>query len=167
VSNSRKPSPANKNVTPEQKAAARQERQDASLRATVLRRLAVLEDLAEHGDPDALLPMARTELHRLADGWRLLLNVHQPGVDGRCRACPGPLRRRRWPCPVWLMAYQHLIGDGLPGGRRRHRLRRIHLLRRMFRRGREEPPEPEPEVATDRHPTPAWPMADGAVPGRR
>lgn len=96
------------------------------LRAEVLRRLAMLDDLARDAEPDSL-PLARTELHRLTDGWRLLLTVHQPGVDGRCRACPARMRRRRWPCRVWTMAYQHLIGDSLPD---RHRLaRRLHPRR--------------------------------------
>ncbi|HEX4704580.1 MAG TPA: hypothetical protein VH352_20805 [Pseudonocardiaceae bacterium] len=97
---------------------------DESLRAAVLRRLAMLDKLAEQGAPESLLPLARTELHRLADGWRMLLTVHQPGQDGRCRACPARLRRRRWPCRLWTMAYQHLLGDGTPAGKRRNPLRR-------------------------------------------
>lgn len=94
---------------------------DESMRAEVLRQLAMLDDLAQHGEPDSLVPTARTELHRLTDGLRLLLTVHEPGDDGRCRACPARLRRRRWPCHVWTMAYQHLIGEAPP---RRHSLRR-------------------------------------------
>ncbi len=89
------------------------------MRAQVLRRLALLDDMARHGEADSLLPLARTELHRLTDGWRLLLTVHEPGRDGRCRACPARLRRRRWPCRVWTMAYQHLIGERMPGSQRR------------------------------------------------
>jgi hypothetical protein len=91
---------------------------DDPMRAAVLRQLAMLDDVARHGEPDSLIPLARTELHRLADGWRLLLTVHQPGEDGRCAACPARLRRRRWPCRVWTMAYQSLIGEGLPTRRR-------------------------------------------------
>jgi hypothetical protein len=97
---------------------------DETLRAAVLRRLALLDDAAQHGAPDSLVPLARTELHRLTDGWRLLLTVHQPGDDGRCAACPVRLRRRRWPCRVWTMAYQQLIGEGLPRRRRRSPWRR-------------------------------------------
>ena len=94
---------------------------DDVLRARVLRRLAALTELAERGPAESLLPLAGTELNRLANGWRLLLTVHQPGPDRRCRACPGSLRRRRWPCRVWLLAYQHLIGERPP--RRSRRLR--------------------------------------------
>jgi hypothetical protein len=87
---------------------------DESMRAAVLHRLAALDDIAADGESDSLVPVARTELNRLTEGWRLLLTVHQPGDDGRCRACPARLRRRRWPCRVWRLAYQHLIGDQLP-----------------------------------------------------
>jgi hypothetical protein len=103
---------------------------DELLRAQVLRRLALLDDLARHAEADSLLPLARAELHRLTDSWRLLLTQHQPGDDGRCRACPARLRRRRWPCRVWTMAYQHLIGERLPG-----RTRRMLSLRRKGARG--------------------------------
>lgn len=92
---------------------------DESLREAVLDRLAMLDEMVRDGEPESLLPLARTELHRLADGWRLLLTVHEPGEDGRCRACPARLRRRRWPCRVWTMAYQHLIGERLPTRRPR------------------------------------------------
>jgi len=92
---------------------------DESLRAAVLQRLAALAELAEQGPTESQLPLARTELHRLADGWRMLLAVHQPGPDGRCRACPARLRRRRWPCRLWKTAYQHLIGEAESPPRRR------------------------------------------------
>jgi hypothetical protein len=89
------------------------------MRAAVLQQLAMLDDLALQGESDSLVPTARTELHRLTDGLRLLLTVHEPGDDGRCRVCPARLRRRRrWPCRVWTMAYQHLIGEAIPGRRR-------------------------------------------------
>ena len=84
---------------------------DDTMRAAVLRQLAMLDDAARHGEPESLIPLARTELHRLADGWRLLLTVHQPGDDGRCRACPARLRRRRMAVPR--------VGHGLPTPDRR------------------------------------------------
>jgi hypothetical protein len=88
---------------------------DDGMRRAVLRRLAALDQAAEQTNAGgALAPLARAELQRLADGWRLLLEVHTADEDGRCRACPGRLRKRRWPCKVWLLAHQHLIGAGTP-----------------------------------------------------
>jgi hypothetical protein len=97
-------------------------------RNAVLTRLAALERAACHADPSTLLPLARTELHRLADGWRRLLATHRPGPDGRCEACRTGIRAGRWPCQVWRAAHEQLIGDGVP-----HR-RRTHPVRNPFRR---------------------------------
>lgn len=96
---------------------------DDVLRAAVLRRLDLLDQVAGEADAGTLLPLARSEISRLADGWRLLLTVHQPGPDRRCNACPRGLRGRRWPCQVWRMAHEHLIGDGVPHRERRRPLR--------------------------------------------
>ncbi|HVK24996.1 MAG TPA: hypothetical protein VM677_26860 [Actinokineospora sp.] len=93
------------------------------LREAVMRRLALLDEAADHADAETLLPLARSEISRLADGWRLLLTVHQQGPDGRCQACPAGLRGRRWPCQVWKMAHEHLIGDGVPHRERKRPLR--------------------------------------------
>ncbi|WP_242641838.1 hypothetical protein [Lentzea alba] len=116
---------------------------DATLRDAVLQRLALLDKVAEHGEAEALVPLARAEIHRLADGWRLLLTVHQPDEDGRCKACPGWLWRRRWPCQVWNMAHQHLIGEGLP-----HRERRRPLRNPFTRSGTIEIPAEAPAEMT-------------------
>jgi hypothetical protein len=105
------------------------------IRAAVLRRLDLL-DRAVMADPGLLLPLARTEINRLTDGWRLLLTVHQRDDEGRCGACPTGIRGRRWPCPVWKMAYEQLIGEGLPHRKRtrplRHPMTRIPKTRRAI-----------------------------------
>jgi hypothetical protein len=99
---------------------------EQALRDAVLQRLAMLDEISTSDQSESLLPLARSELQRLANGWRLLLTVHQPDEDHRCRACPKSFltRRRRWPCRVWLMAYQHLIGEGMPNPKRHFWLRR-------------------------------------------
>jgi hypothetical protein len=90
----------------------------AMVRDAVLRRLDLLERAAGQADPRTLLPLARVEINRLAGSWRRLLTLHQRDEEGRCRACPGGLRARRWPCKVWLAAHEQLIGEGLPHRRR-------------------------------------------------
>ena len=92
-------------------------------RRAVLARLAALDEVAGKADPSTLLPLARTELRRLADGWRRLLAAHRADEDGRCAACRTRIRARRWPCQVWRAAHEQLIGDGLPHRQRTHPLR--------------------------------------------
>ncbi|NYH79481.1 hypothetical protein FHR84_002819 [Actinopolyspora biskrensis] len=74
-------------------------------------RLDRLEELADHGEADELLALARPELHRLTEGLRALLDEHRPDGQGRCRTCPGGLRARRWPCGVWRTIYTELVGE--------------------------------------------------------
>src|SRR5919198_55679 len=74
-----------------------------TIRDAVLKRLEML-DAAADAEPSTLLPLARTEINRIAEGWRLLLTVHQRDEEGRCRACPTGIRGRRWPCQVLLAA---------------------------------------------------------------
>lgn len=88
-----------------------------ALRRAVQHRLDHVDQITEQGDPGTLLPLARAELYRLAESWRELLTDHQPDDDGRCRTCPPGLRRRRWPCQVWLTAHNQLIGGALPNRR--------------------------------------------------
>jgi hypothetical protein len=100
---------------------------DETLRRAVLARLDLLDRMAGQADATVLLPLARTELHRLADGWRLLLRTHRQDEDGRCSTCRAGLRAGRWPCPVWRSAHEQLIGEGIP-----HR-ERTRPLRHPFR----------------------------------
>lgn len=127
---------------------------DEVLRAAVLRRLDLLDQVAEQGDPATLLPLARSEISRLADGWRLLLTVHQPNQDGKCAACPRGWRGKRWPCQVWRMAHEHLIGEGLPHRERRRPLR--NSLSRALRksRSRQVPSEAPAEQTMEIPPVP-------------
>lgn len=97
--------------------------QDDTVRRAVLHRLDMLDRAVGQADASTLLPLARTELHRLADGWRLLLRTHRPDADGRCAACQRRLRARRWPCQVWRSAHEQLIGEGLPHRERPRPLR--------------------------------------------
>jgi hypothetical protein len=106
---------------------------EPDLRAAVLRRLDLLDELAGRCEPlaprrsientetvEAELIDERAGLHRLTDGWRLLLETHQPDPDGHCATCPSNWRHRRWPCQVWLTASQHLLDEApAPAGRRR------------------------------------------------
>lgn len=87
---------------------------DDAARRAVLHRLDMLDRAAGNAEPSTLLPLARTELTRLANGWRLLLKTHCCDPDGRCEVCPQGLRARRWPCQVWRSAHEQLIGEGLP-----------------------------------------------------
>lgn len=83
------------------------------LRRKMLRGLESLGEQASRAEPGQLVTLARTEIRRLTDGWRRLLAEHQPDEDGRCQHCSGWLKRRRWPCQVWLAAHQHLIGEAI------------------------------------------------------
>jgi hypothetical protein len=116
---------------------------EEALRKAVMQRLALLDKVAEQGEAESLVPLARSEIHRLADGWRLLLTVHHPDEDSRCRACPGWLRHRRWPCQIWTMAHQHLIGEGVA-----HRDRRKPLRNPFTRSGTSEGGAVEPVFPT-------------------
>jgi hypothetical protein len=85
---------------------------DRSLRRAVLERLAAVEEMAVQTGSHLSVRVARTHLKTITGGWRELLLEHQPDLKGRCPVCSGWLRRRRWPCQVWVTAHRHLIGEG-------------------------------------------------------
>lgn len=82
---------------------------DRRVRRAVMERLAAVEELTLRADAASA---ARAQLKNITGGWREVLAQHQPNRKGRCPVCSGWLRRRRWPCQVWVAAHQHLIGDG-------------------------------------------------------
>lgn len=84
---------------------------DRAFRRAVLERLTVLDEIVEQPETDLPAPLARAELRRITGGWRDLLSQHQPDAAGRCPVCSGWLRRRKWPCQVWITAHQQLLGD--------------------------------------------------------
>ncbi|MGH3775617.1 MAG: hypothetical protein ACRDRR_07750 [Pseudonocardiaceae bacterium] len=85
---------------------------DRRVRRAVLERLAAVEEMAVRAGAALSGPVARKHIRTITDGWRGLLIEHQPDPTGRCPVCSGWLRRRRWPCEVWVTAHRHLIGDG-------------------------------------------------------
>jgi hypothetical protein len=110
-------------------------------RRAVLNQLAAVDEAASQGDPAKLLPVARAELRRLADGWRRLLSTHGADPAGRCEACRAGGRAKRWPCQVWRAAHEHLVGEGVAPRRR------VHPLRNPF--SRSAPADPAGQENTE------------------
>ncbi|MEV0698161.1 hypothetical protein AB0I53_09610 [Saccharopolyspora sp. NPDC050389] len=110
---------------------------DTALRKAVLDRLDRVDLATEDDAPEVLLPLARSELYRLTEGLRALLDEHEPAEDGRCRSCPGTLRSRPWPCTVWLTAHRVLIGDH-SGEAVHYRGTGLGTLHRRLRRRRDD-----------------------------
>ncbi|WP_037365093.1 hypothetical protein [Amycolatopsis orientalis] len=83
------------------------------LRNAVWERLDMLSDLAERADAPSLVSVARSELPRLAEGWRAMLQAHEPDERGDCPTCSTRWHRCKAPCSVWQVAHEHLVAGGL------------------------------------------------------
>ncbi|WP_033296009.1 hypothetical protein [Amycolatopsis jejuensis] len=83
------------------------------LRNAVWERLDMLSELAERADAPSLVSVARTELPRLAEGWRAMLQAHEPDERGDCPTCSTRWHRCKAPCSVWQVAHEHLVAGGL------------------------------------------------------
>lgn len=85
---------------------------DRRMWSAVVERLAAAEEMATRASATLSAQLARRHIQTFAEGWRELLLQHQPDDTGRCPLCTGWLRRRRWPCGVWVAAHRHLVGEG-------------------------------------------------------
>ncbi|MPZ64510.1 MAG: hypothetical protein GEU83_02970 [Pseudonocardiaceae bacterium] len=141
---------------------------DRAVRRAVLERLTGPDDMQTGTAPSA--PLARTQLRRIVEGWRDLLTGHQPDSKGRCPMCSGLLRRRRWPCQVWITAHQQLIGEGqaekqsaaVPRGPARPQ-RDVEIIARGADGRRREPERAATPMRTQVHPVlPAQVQLDSA-----
>lgn len=83
---------------------------DRRLRRAVVERLAAVEKMAVRTGSQSSARGEHCRLGTIADEWRRVLIEHQPNLNGHCPACSGWLRRRPWPCQVWVTAHEHLIG---------------------------------------------------------
>ena len=83
------------------------------LRNAVWERLDMLSDLANRADANSLVSVARSELPRLTEGWRVMLQAHEPDERGDCPTCSTRWHRCKAPCSVWQVAHEHLVAGGL------------------------------------------------------
>jgi hypothetical protein len=84
------------------------------LAKVVIERLDYLDRLATEGGEPSLAALAETEIARLTDAWRALLELHAPDEHGRCPECSGWRRPRRHPCSVWTTANSILVATDVP-----------------------------------------------------
>lgn len=73
----------------------------------------MLSDLANRADATSLVSVARSELPRLTDGWRVMLRAHEPDERGDCPTCSTRWHKCKAPCSVWQVAHEHLVAGGL------------------------------------------------------
>lgn len=83
------------------------------LREAVWDRLETLAEHANHADTGTPTSAARSEIPRLAQGWRSTLREHEPDERGDCPTCSTRWHRSQTPCSVWHAAYEHLVAGGL------------------------------------------------------
>ncbi|MBB5854189.1 hypothetical protein ACFQ05_12840 [Amycolatopsis umgeniensis] len=83
------------------------------LRNAVWERLDMLSDLANRADAQSLVSVARSELPRLTEGWRAMLQAHEPDERGDCPTCSTRWHKCKAPCSVWQVAHEHLVAGGL------------------------------------------------------
>ncbi|MDT8910380.1 hypothetical protein [Amycolatopsis sp. PS_44_ISF1] len=123
------------------------------LRNAVWERLDMLSDLATRADAQSLVSVARSELPRLTEAWRSMLQAHDPDERGDCPICSTRWHRCKAPCSVWQVAHEHLVAGGLApqqtatSAEQRHARRPGAVLPGQTRR----PPQPSPAETTGRH----------------
>lgn len=87
----------------------------SGLRAAVIERLDYLDLLAGEGDEPSRAALAGTEIVRLTDALRALIEVQALDERGRCPQCSARRHPRRRSCTVWATAHQHLLAAGTRG----------------------------------------------------
>ncbi|MFI9811435.1 hypothetical protein [Saccharothrix variisporea] len=92
------------------------------IRAGVIARLDRVSDIAEDGEDEAVICVAREEVPALLAGTRALISLHRPDDQGRCRACRGGRWWRRRPVPCRpLLEFQLAVHTASTGRGRHHR----------------------------------------------
>ncbi|WP_103343899.1 hypothetical protein [Amycolatopsis sp. CA-126428] len=82
-----------------------------TLRDAIYERLDYLGRLVADGDLRSRAALADTEITRLSQAWRALLELHEPDQRGRCPRCCRWRRPAAFPCSVWTVAHRYLITD--------------------------------------------------------
>jgi hypothetical protein len=80
------------------------------LESSLAEYLAEISLRARYGDDRAVAAMARTELPKLVEAVRAVLDEHAPDQFGRCAHCrPGRFSRTPAPCRAYLTAHLCLV----------------------------------------------------------
>lgn len=92
------------------------------IRAAVVADLDRVRDIAEDGDDETVVAVARSEVPALLAGTRALISLHRPDDKGRCRACRGGRWWRRRPVPCRpLLEFKLAVHAAAGAGHGRHR----------------------------------------------